>query len=78
MSRDVSGDYSRLVLGKGDPDNPSEERLKKVQSIRDRFDALLGEISECSKEAPELTLPLTELKAAQARIVEALEAWQVR
>ncbi len=65
-------------LQKGDLDNPSEDRVKKVLSIRDRFDALVGEIGECSKEAPELTLPLTELKAAQARIVEALEAWQVR
>ncbi len=42
------------------------------------FEALIRRIGERSKEAPELTLPLTELKAAHVRVIEALDAWQVR
>lgn len=78
MSQDVSGDYTRLVMTKGDPATPNADRVGRVRSIGDRLDSLIQEISDCSKEAPELTLPLAELKAAQVRIVEALEAWQAR
>lgn len=78
MSRDVSGDYARLVLTKSDPATPNEDRVRTARSIGDRLEALVQEISDCSKEAPELALPLAELKAAQVRIVEALDTWKVR
>jgi hypothetical protein len=72
-----NGDYSRLVLPPVN-DNLNERKLHVTAVIRDGMETLIKLLNECSKEAPELNMPIAELKAAQTRVYEALEVWQRR